>query len=187
MFSSPFAFDRAISDAVQAFHPDWFTKLMHLVSLILEPALLIGLCLLVAVVLYRKGRHDLAAKLIVLSAGNILSPLLKGIFARPRPNPALINVIIHESGYSFPSGHAIGIVLFAASLIVLFRKPKRWWPAIIGTILVLLVGYSRISLGVHWLSDVLFGYIVAGLWICAVVKFVWPHIHQWLSATKAET
>ncbi len=184
MFSAPFAIDQAFSDAVQSFHPDWFTRLMHYVSLVFEPALLTGVCLFVAAVLFHRKRRDLAAKLIVLSAGNILTPLLKGIFARPRPDASLVQVLIPESGYSFPSGHAVGIVLFLAVLLVLTHESKRWWAWTIGIILAALVGYSRIFLGVHWVTDVLFGYLVAGLWIWAVVTFVWPHIHQWLTVPR---
>lgn len=178
MFSAPFVFDLTVSRAIQQGNSDWFNQLMHLASLVFEPALLTGLGLLVAVVLYRQRRRDLIAKVIVLSAGNIFTPFLKLFFARPRPSPTLITVLIHESGFSFPSGHALGIVLFAASLVILFRKPKRWWPVFVGTILVLLVGYSRIYLGVHWITDVLFGYAVAGLWIWAVARFIWPHISR---------
>jgi membrane-associated phospholipid phosphatase len=184
VFSVPFSIDQAVSDAIQAFHPDWFTKLMHYTSLVFEPALLTGLCLLIAAVLYHRSRRDLAAKLIALSVGNILTPLLKGIFARQRPDASLVHVLIHESGFGFPSGHALGIVLFVASILVLTHENKRWWAWLVSVFLAGLVGFSRLVLGVHWLSDVLFGYLVAGLWVWAVVKFVWPHIHQWLTSPR---
>lgn len=182
----PFMFDLAVSHAIQQASADWLNQFMHLVSLVFEPTFLAGMCLLVTVVLYHRKRRDLAAKLIVISAGNILTPFLKGVFARPRPDAALVHVLVHESGYSFPSGHALGIVLFTASLIILFRKPKRWWPGLVGTVLIILVGYSRLVLGVHWLSDVLFGYVVASLWIWAMVRFIWSHIHQWLTVPHSQ-
>jgi undecaprenyl-diphosphatase len=89
--------------------------------------------------------------------------VLKVIVARARPE--FTDPVTVAGGYSFPSGHALNSMLFAACLLVLVhpmtsggRRAAVWCT---GFAFVLLVGLNRISLGVHFLSDVLAGWVVA--------------------------
>lgn len=91
---------------------------------------------------------------------------LKALFHRARPLHD--HGFIIEPGWSFPSGHAFGAVVFYGMLAyVLLRLSPRYHRAIIGAAILLIgvVGISRILLQVHYLSDVLAGYAAGAAWL----------------------
>lgn len=88
--------------------------------------------------------------------GSALTPWLKELFARPRPPGSFL-----VDSFGFPSGHALSVTLFSILLVwLLTRRHRGWRPVcILGAMLwVGVVGYSRVSLGVHYLTDVIGGY-----------------------------
>ncbi len=102
----------------------------------------------------------------------ILNFILKNIFLRPRPDFPL--AYSHETGYSFPSGHAMISLAFygiIAYLITITHKDlKIKIPILIGLfILSVLIGFSRLYLGVHYLTDVLAGWAAGGLWMAICI------------------
>ena len=105
----------------------------------------------------KKIRYSIIINLVVVT---IINNLLKLVFMRPRP---LINPIVYEDTYSFPSGHSMISMAFYGYLIYLIynhigNKMVRWGLIIIMSILVLLIGISRIYLGAHYPSDVIGGF-----------------------------
>lgn len=93
----------------------------------------------------------------------ILNQLFKFILARPRPSEYRI---INETGYSFPSGHSMVSMAFYGFLIYLIykyvgNKYLKWTSMILLFLLIILIGISRIYLGVHYTSDVIAGFLVA--------------------------
>lgn len=93
----------------------------------------------------------------------VLNQLLKYILQRPRPTEYRI---INESGYSFPSGHSMVSMAFYGYLIYLIykyakNKYVKWTSIILLSILIGLIGLSRIYLGVHYTSDVLAGFLIS--------------------------
>lgn len=93
----------------------------------------------------------------------VLNQLLKYILQRPRPTEYRI---INESGYSFPSGHSMVSIAFYGYLIYLIykyakNKYVKWTSIILLSILIGLIGLSRIYLGVHYTSDVLAGFLIS--------------------------
>ena len=111
---------------------------------------------------------------IVVMAGQVaLHHGFKWLFARPRP-PALINYPLAEN-FSFPSGHAIGALCLygAIAWLVATRYENaavKAGIAIFVVILILLIGLSRIYIGVHYPTDVVAGLIGAAVWTAAVMS-----------------
>lgn len=95
----------------------------------------------------------------------------KAYFARTRPDLWLS--IAPEDTYSFPSGHAMGSATLAVALALLaWRTRWRWSVAAVGGLFVLLVGVSRMYLGVHFPSDILAGWMAATAWVVAMYQAV---------------
>ncbi len=116
-------------------------------------ALLFGLFLL-----WRQQRYWLLAVILTVPGGMLLNVLMKLAFQRVRPG--FIDPIFTLTTYSFPSGHTAGATLFygvLAAFLVAHISMWRWRVSVVAAaiLLVALVGFSRIYLGVHYLSDVL--------------------------------
>ncbi len=129
------------------------------------------LTLLVAAVIgYLLMARHYPAALLVLSAtlgGLLLSFLLKGVYARPRPD--LVPHLTYVTSSSFPSGHAmLSAVVYLTLGAMLARLVEGWWAKLyfvaVALILTLLVGVSRVYLGVHYPSDVLAGWSAGLAW-----------------------
>ena len=100
---------------------------------------------------------------INLGVSALLNQILKHIVQRPRPTEFRI---INETGYSFPSGHSMVSAAFYGFLIYLiYKKVKnkylKWTLISTLSIIVFLIGISRIYLGVHYTSDVLAGFLIS--------------------------
>lgn len=103
----------------------------------------------------------------------VLNQSLKFIFARTRPED--INLII-ESGYSFPSGHSMVSLAYYGFFIYLILKTNmksniKILYTVLLSLLVFLIGLSRIYLGVHYASDVLAGYALSLAYLILFIQF----------------
>jgi len=123
--------------------------------------------LVVAVIFLWNRRRRAAMTLALTCAGSELVVYLgKAGFGRPRP-PAVLSVVT-ELDASFPSGHAnISVALYALSFYLLFRatrsqRLKQLW-LVLAALFPLMIGFSRLYLGAHYLSDVLAGWSI-GIW-----------------------
>jgi membrane-associated phospholipid phosphatase len=115
-----------------------------------------------------------ALKVLVISlTSTMLNQALKRVFERPRPETAMLE----QSGLSFPSGHAmIGGSFYGLLIYIVWRTVPnpywRWLLTIVLTLLLLLIGYSRIYLNVHYATDVLAGFSAGILWLLISVFFM---------------
>ena len=130
--------------------------------------------ILIAVIKNKKIGLSILTNLAIIT---ILNQLLKRILQRPRPTEYRI---IEESGYSFPSGHSMISMAFYGYLIYLIykyveNKSVKWTLISLLSVLICLIGISRIYLGVHYTSDVLGGFLISisylVIYISAVNKF----------------
>jgi undecaprenyl-diphosphatase len=95
---------------------------------------------------------------------------LKEIFARPRPD---WSQVVPASHYSFPSGHAMNSMAFYSGLLLLIwmytrNRAIRTAATCVIALLILLIGFSRLYLGVHFLTDILAGYCLGLAWSLGV-------------------
>ncbi|MDD5127922.1 MAG: phosphatase PAP2 family protein [Dehalococcoidales bacterium] len=121
-------------------------------------------------------RHGLMEGGLVALSGitTLVNEVLKIAIDRPRPAADLIQVLVNESGKSFPSGHAFFAVVFVGFLCYLIAFHQGTGVRKVLTVsafvfLIVWIGASRVYLGAHWTSDVIGGYI-AGL------PFLWLEI-----------
>ena len=131
----------------------------------------VGLGIIVAVIvallLMRKRWRWAAYLLFTTGVGGLLNLQLKAYFARSRPD--LAEALRHASGYSFPSGHAMGATItFGALSYLAFRILPRWrWRAMavaFSVSMIVAIASSRIYLGVHWISDIAAGIAAGVIW-----------------------
>jgi undecaprenyl-diphosphatase len=114
----------------------------------------------------------LALFVVVTVAGSaLLNAIVKLIVHRTRPTVA--DPVAHAAGLSFPSGHAQGAVVAWAVLLLVFlpalRGPWRAIAVAIAVAMVLATGFARVALGVHFVSDVLAGYVLGAAWVAAMI------------------
>lgn len=104
----------------------------------------------------------------------ILNQIIKFIMQRPRPTEFRI---IEETGYSFPSGHSMVSLAFYGYLIFLIykyinNKHLKRTLIIILSVLICIIGVSRIYLGVHYTSDVLGGFLISFAYLIIYIELV---------------
>lgn len=113
--------------------------------------------------------------LIFVLGGELFVWIIKNIVDRPRP--PLTEALVAETSYSFPSGHSfIAIAFYGLITFFLFESFKKKYlkilTLIIGLILVVLIGASRIYLGAHWPSDVLASYTSGLAWLSLIITII---------------
>jgi membrane-associated phospholipid phosphatase len=163
--------DRAIYEALYAGHRPALLAIARGFTALGEPTVLIVAGFIVAGGLWWRGRGRLAlALLLVILIGRGLSEVQKYWVARPRPDLEPHLVVVKSP--SFPSGHATSSMIFYLALALALTAGTRWHrPAAAGAVLLsLLIGTSRVMLGVHWPSDVIGGWAFGMLWVLLTLR-----------------
>jgi undecaprenyl-diphosphatase len=178
------AFDMAILRTAQALRvgQPWVTEVMRDLSGVGSEVVLSLLTIITVLYLLLVSRRRLAL-LVALSvvSGTLLMSLLKAAFGRSRPDKALSELVV--SSLSFPSGHAsMSAIVFLTAGALLACTRSRWAERtfILGAcaLMTLLIGLSRIALGVHWATDVFggwaFGCAWALMWLLLAARWAPP-------------
>jgi undecaprenyl-diphosphatase len=158
--------DRAIYEDLYAGHRPVLLAFARAFTAIGEPTFLIAACVACALWLWCAGRGRLGLVLLTIALlGRGLSELQKYWIARVRPDLEPHLVVVKTS--SFPSGHATSSMIFCLTLALALAGHTRWrrTAAAAAVILSLLIGTSRVMLGVHWPSDVIGGWAFGMLWV----------------------
>ena len=169
------AFDDATRAAVHQLASPLVTAIMRGFSFVGSTiALTAGTIFVVIRFLMRKWKREAKLFAITMIGAGLLNITLKLAFKRPRPEP-FFNLSPPES-YSFPSGHSLTSAVFFGALAAILTarvKSKRVRAAIwiVSATMFVLIGVSRIYLGVHYTTDVIAGFAAALIWIL-VVRFV---------------
>jgi undecaprenyl-diphosphatase len=167
-------FDRYIIRAVQKL-PDWVKPIMLTASFLGSPAAMVGLLALTIMITSLKRHYQLLKAEAWLLASLSLATVLKLITQRVRPDTLYVHNMRFKT-YSFPSAHAyISMVVlgFLAYLAVRYwHQPWGIIAAVLLSLAILLIGVSRIYLGAHFPTDVLGGWLLGGIVLFLVIKFV---------------
>jgi undecaprenyl-diphosphatase len=169
----PTPFDLAGRASLRALENPTLSAIMWGASVYGAPVRLSPLGLLAAAVfLYRGWRRGALLVIATLVGAWVLDTALKLLFARDRPQ-AFFDYYPAPASYSFPSGHALFAVCFFGGLAVLLthRLNGRAIQAavwVVAVALILLIGASRVYLGVHYPTDVVGGYAMGVTWVTAV-------------------
>jgi undecaprenyl-diphosphatase len=170
---------------IQSLNSPFLTSFMTIVSqgfTGIPAVLLVIACVLI--MWWRLGMLEA----IFMAATGVLSPianLFKLIIEQPRPPATLANIITPFGGLGFPSGHAFFAAMVLGMLIYFILKNISL-PAVrvllisVLIFIILLVGYSRVYLGDHWVSEVVESYIIAGGFLLLLTAF-----YEYRKAIKA--
>ncbi len=180
-------FDMAVFHAARALrtgHP-WVAEVMRDLSG-LGSTTVLALVTVIAVGYLAVVRARLTALLVVAAVvtGSVGVSLLKAQFDRPRPDADFAVLVV--PGMSFPSGHAtISAIVFLTVAALLAstrtRALERTYILAMATLMALLVGLSRVALGVHWATDVAAGWVFGTAWALA-----WLLLARRLTRTHAD-
>ena len=152
---------------------DILTNIMKIITFLGSALSIILLTVLLIIVV--KGKRNKILILINVIVTTLLNQLLKNVFQRGRP----IDSIIEESGYSFPSGHSMVSMAFYGFLIYLVHKSNiKYKGLIVGllSVLIVLIGISRIYLGVHYPTDVIGGFTLSLSYLLLFIDITKPNL-----------
>lgn len=166
-------FDAVTIHWLAGFSSPALSKFMIIITSFGSASVLVAVFLLTAILLWCrcKDRWDLFLLPVALGGGWAANVILKWIFHRPRPG---IAQLVEAGGYSFPSGHAmVSISLYGFIAYLIWKNShcflwKRLAVLLLG-MLILMIGISRIYLGVHYPSDVLAGFSAGMIWLLGCV------------------
>lgn len=148
-------------------HPGW-VRFWQVLCTFFGPAAFRLLAAVAAVIaLVRRSLRTAVFLLVTVELSGLLIQAAKGLADRPRPVTALVT----ESSSSFPSGHALGVLVGVLALLTvvwpMLSRPLAVTVGAAGALVVVAVGFGRVALNVHHLSDVLAGWALGYLYFLA--------------------
>jgi membrane-associated phospholipid phosphatase len=128
--------------------------------------------------IWKKRWYAALAALLVVQGGMLLNLLVKQAFHRARPS--FENPLVTLTTYSFPSGHVVASTAFYGLLAALLISHTASWAraccvALTALLMVVLIAFSRMYLGAHYLSDVLAGFLEAIAWLALCLTAIQAH------------
>jgi membrane-associated phospholipid phosphatase len=169
-----FPFDTSVAASLAAARTDELTLFFSTVTNLGEVWFCIFAASLICIFLYASKQQRFVPELFIISLGSALTVwTLKLFFAFPRPTDPIALMTIDS--FSFPSGHAAAAAtLYGFLLWMMLGTGKtdrvRTLFAGIFFLTIMLVGFSRLYLGVHYVSDVVAGYVIGFVWVMLGVQ-----------------
>lgn len=167
-----YKFDETIYNFISKAISDNVSKVAKVITTIGSAYVIIPVAIVSVIYFWKKKESKyIAINLAIIFASN---QILKRIIARPRPNEFRI---VEETGYSFPSGHSmISMAFYGLFIYLIYKKINnkylKWTLIILLSILIILIGVSRIYLGVHYASDVCAGFLLSIVYLVAFTHFI---------------
>ena len=166
------AFDNAVRGFIHKGARPLLTSMLGAVTLLGSTIVIIALSICaILVFVWLRMQHAAILFAITMAGAFILNAALKLSFQRPRPDPYFDLTV--PTSYSFPSGHAIYSFCFYGTLAALMtarihNHVVQVFIWLIAVLLIIMIGLSRVYLGVHYPSDVLGGYAASLVWVCTI-------------------
>lgn len=166
-------FDDKIYQFIISFQNDTLTNIMKVITSFANPLTIVSLCLASLLSLIWKYKASIYL-IIITIISTVFNFLTKNIVLRTRPDHLRL---IEETGYSFPSGHAMGSIAFYGFIIFLLSKSKinkylKIFLSIIIGLTIFLIGISRIYVGVHYPSDIIGGFLLGYIILISSIEFL---------------
>ena len=178
--------DTRIENLLFAFRNAGIVKVFLWITLLGKPQIVFLFTAITAAILWLKKMKFYIMPLLVTITGSVIFTYLSKIaFHRVRPDVA----VYAENSFSFPSGHATIAIAFYGFLVYLFIHTTKQWSKKVniffaGLLLIIAIGFSRLYLGVHYLSDVWAGYLVGALWLIVSISIIeWKQFGRVVSPT----
>jgi undecaprenyl-diphosphatase len=178
-------FDRSLLFWMYHHRAPWLTQAAKFLALMGSPPVMVGLAVVAVAVgsIWRKVRGAAWTLPIAIVGAGVIIQSVKLLVHRPRPS--FFTPLLHEAGYSFPSGHSLIAMVVYGLLgyfaLNLFRNEgARLLIRIVTVVIVVLIGVSRVYVGVHYPTDVLAGWTAGVPWLIAclglheVLSRRWP-------------
>ncbi len=164
----PILIDQPIIDFIRSISSELFSTVVKIATHGGDTAFIFAITVLLVAYLYFKNRQrDMLAVLFTVGGAGLINLFLKLSFQRSRPSIA--EALISETGFSFPSGHAMGSSALGFVIIIMFFRTKwRWLAIVLSGFYIFVIGFTRVYLGVHYPSDVVAGWCVSAVWVLTV-------------------
>ena len=168
--------DNSIYNTIISSKSDAMTMFMTIITMMCDTEFIIVATLLLVLLIKNKKMGGMIASNVVLCS--VINTIIKHIFLRPRP----VGIkLIEQGGYSFPSGHSMMAVAFYGLLIYIIwnTKWRNVWKIFTTTllvILILLIGISRIYVGVHFASDVIAGLSISLSYLMIFIELLYKRV-----------
>lgn len=175
-----------VAQFISTIRVPWLDQVMLAISFMGVGVFPIIILILAIIYFYVKHHSfkDIILLILAILCSEFLGNFLKVLFSRPRPPLTL--AVYHEIGYALPSNHALLSMTFYGLLLLFLLKrfPSKLHQTILISVFsltILLIGISRVYLGVHWVSDVLAGWMVG---LALITGFYWLH-NNWNKVKKS--
>lgn len=155
-------------------HPVWVTA-WDVFCTVLGPTVFRLIAVVVIVVaLVRRNVHVAMFLVISVELAGLVTELAKTLVDRPRPDTAMVSAL----GTSFPSGHALGVMVSVLALLTvarpMVRPALRPWLVALGIVVIVAIGVGRVALNVHHPSDVIAGWALGYAYVVACLLLLPP-------------
>lgn len=171
--TEPLAVDTAVRDWFVSARTNFLNIVVIGITHCGDTVTIIALCVFLLMLPNRKT-YGLPVSLAALAGVAIYKPM-KELFLRSRPDTAIH--LVEQGGYSFPSGHSVSSVIVYGLLLYLVRKHCRSEKlktvlTAVCTCLMLLIGPSRLYVGVHWITDVTCGMLIGAAVVALTIMIL---------------
>jgi undecaprenyl-diphosphatase len=152
-------------------------QMLYYVSLFGKPVIAAVMVAIIGLMFWVYGYFRETVYILLTPLASVANTLLKIIINRPRPSASFVQILATETDPSFPSGHVVFYTVFFGFLFVALHFAKkipatiRYVLQVLSIILIISISFSRVYLGVHWVTDTIGGYLFGGICLVLMVYY----------------